>query len=237
MNPPTYNITSNQLLAALTAVQNGKRPLPDKGICDNVEDLFLHDFEQYHTLKYQGQTLYHWFQETAKEWGGFSGDPYYPVPSPRKAIDVQLAYQRYPCWEGEYGQSRLNLLDFFMGQVQDIMGGDYQEITQPKVITIEIIGDSKADMPEDCVDFGVTSDGRISFEVPAMETSKQVLQRLQNLLAYQRQKVSDFEQLAERRPTEKDKWLGKAQHQQALVVKYQGFLDRYIKGQSDGNTL
>jgi len=121
---PTYKITSEQLKAVLIAVQNGKRSLPNKGICDNVEDLFLHDFEQYHTLKYQNQTLSDWFLETAKEWPSFSGDPHYPVPSPRKAIDVQLAYQRYPCWEGEYGQSRMSLLRFFI---------------------------QKADMPEDCV--------------------------------------------------------------------------------------
>ena len=234
---PTYKITSEQLLAVLTAVKNGKRPLPDKGICDNVEDVFLHDFDVYHTLKYRNQALSVWFQETAKEWGGFSGDPYYPVPSPDEDINVQLAYQRFEHWLGDYGESRMSLLDFFVNQVEAIMEGEYQEVIQPKVITIEIIGDSKADMPEDCVDFGVTSDGRIAFEVPARETTQQVLQRLKNILAYQQLKVSDFEQLAERRPTEQAKWLGKAAWPQALVAKYQGFLDRYIKEQSDGNTL
>lgn len=229
---PIYKITSEQLKAVLIAVQNGKRSLPNKGICDNVEDLFLHDFEQYHTFHYRNQPLSDWFQETAKEWPSFSGDPYYPVPSPRKAIHAQLAYQRYPCWEGEYGQSRMSLLRFFIAEVQSIMEGDYQELIQPRAITIEIIGDCKADMPENCIDFGATSDGRISFDVPAMETSEQVLKRLQNILAYQQLKVSDFEQLAERRPTEQAKWLGKAQHHQALVVKYQGFLDRYKQEQN-----
>jgi len=80
------------------------------GICTNVKSL---------TSNYDGSPtaiMYDLF----KSWPKFSGDKYYPVPSP-SGCNASLEYDdSFDLWDKttEYGRSRWELLDFMISELQ-----------------------------------------------------------------------------------------------------------------------
>lgn len=80
------------------------------GICSHVEDLMPGRFPG---------SVRRMLREMMEEWPEYSGRASYPVPSPEgfegDAVDAYIAIT-LPKWSGEYGDSRMRLLDWLIEQ-------------------------------------------------------------------------------------------------------------------------
>jgi len=57
--------------------------------------------------------------EAFQRWPEYSGSLDYPVPSMRPDMTPSEAYNHYPdVWVGEYGEARLRLVDFLIGECE-----------------------------------------------------------------------------------------------------------------------
>lgn len=89
----------------------------DEGICSNIvaELAFT---EAYWKDPYKFKALRYCFMGIACHWPRHSGRYFFPVPGPHSS-DPEIAYQNgvFPLWEGEYGDSRRELLKFVIQQI------------------------------------------------------------------------------------------------------------------------
>lgn len=82
------------------------------GICYNVELLFETNHHDFNSTQFDLIT-----QPIFKMWPEFSGEIHYPVPGGMYAFDFAPG----SLWVGEYGQSRLRLLDFMIQELSKEM--------------------------------------------------------------------------------------------------------------------
>lgn len=91
-----------ELLQALISMRE-ERPIPDRGICQNVEEL-------------TGRTHLTTLDKLFMKWPKFSGSISFPVPHNNGHA---WAFYTLPMWEGEYGASRLELLEFCIQELEN----------------------------------------------------------------------------------------------------------------------
>lgn len=103
------------LLEALKHLKSQERKL--YGICVYVEEYLDEHFPDFpfDDLETIGGL--------AKNWPKWSGDGTYPVPAPtchqEKPDSHCWAYCHLPKWQGEYGQLRMELLDFLIEELEN----------------------------------------------------------------------------------------------------------------------
>lgn len=78
------------------------------GICYNVELLFVNNNWEFDKTQFDLIT-----HPIFKRWSEFSGEIHYPVPGGMDAYDFAPGSH----WVGEYGESRLRLLDFMIQEL------------------------------------------------------------------------------------------------------------------------
>ena len=88
------------------------------GICANVEDYIYSEYKE------DPSDVAKTIGEMAQKWPKWSGSLNYPVPVPEKLVksNVHTSYWAFgflPKWQGEYGQLRMELLDFLIEELEN----------------------------------------------------------------------------------------------------------------------
>lgn len=100
------------LLDALLHIQVHGPYDRDLGICYNVERA---------TMNVPGTddlAISNMMFDLWKKWPNFSGTLSYPVPHPQYSLPEMAYIEEDHCWEGEYGDSRKELLSFLIAELQ-----------------------------------------------------------------------------------------------------------------------
>lgn len=91
---------------------------PKTGICSYVEDRLM-----IITSDPEWSQVYRWWINRSRgffwSWPEFSGSDVFPVPGPA-GYDPTAAYEFFDKWYGEYGESRMRLLDFIISKFQEL---------------------------------------------------------------------------------------------------------------------
>lgn len=88
----------------------GNIPLKHNGICGNLRNKVTLDFPTY---KYEGIYTPKSIAQVAESWQHYSGDYFYPVPSPYSDISPKRMFVRtVHKWEGKYGTLRKDLAKY-----------------------------------------------------------------------------------------------------------------------------
>ena len=118
--PLEIGLSRRTMLAALIAIrEKGEGFDPDQGIEGNITYLLRNKIAR----TYIAQAT-QWYINTAKTWPKFSGDYRWPVPSPNKNFSPE-SYALRPYahgdglhWEGKYGESQMELLNFLIETIE-----------------------------------------------------------------------------------------------------------------------
>lgn len=96
------------LLQLLWGMKRGELLNPHFGICHHLNDL------ETRTEKSRAKM---WMQQ----WPEYSGCPTYPVaaPSTYEEADLEGAYDDHDKWVGEYGSSRIRLLNYLIRRCEE----------------------------------------------------------------------------------------------------------------------
>ena len=111
----TLSTTKQNILTAAIQIRDEGPILIDSGICCNLEKILFPRIEEHgQTISVIG--LENFLEATFKLWPKYSGEEVYPVPSPLEGKTARQMYWSQGCdfWAGEYGQLRLELLDFLI---------------------------------------------------------------------------------------------------------------------------
>ena len=105
------------LLDGLRQLKSGKVPDRMDGICANIDLI----------LRSRNADRYIWsevYDRVVRDWEYFSGDEYYPVPSPDNRFSHEQYFDRcHNLWDrrSKYGKMRYKFLDYMIDKVQDLI--------------------------------------------------------------------------------------------------------------------
>ncbi|MNR00182.1 hypothetical protein D3C85_1159470 [compost metagenome] len=85
------------------------------GICSEVEHIICDSLHASVCYDDVIEFVEIWLDDTFPKWPEYSGNLVYPVPF--KNMDPKDAYNNLDCWLGEYGETRIRLLDFLIEQL------------------------------------------------------------------------------------------------------------------------
>lgn len=131
------HVSKAELVSALKKLVQGQLLDATEGICDNLEDTLLIQVECNPDTRavYNGTLVYLWMRGVVTNWPKWSRDSTYPVPNPNPVANAEAEaeadheadgfttardayWQIADKWEGEYGELRLELVNFLIEELE-----------------------------------------------------------------------------------------------------------------------